>query len=167
MRCADLPGPYLKKEPPRSRHPKRYPKKDPEKTLLNDAKRFDNDAKFDAKIDPEWTKIDAKSDTLTVLGASWSHPGHHRVFYSKTVAGDNSFLGIPWVAFGTLGRPKASATLSGWTFWAAILTQKSEKRHPRRYPKKEPEKAWPKYAKSIQNDTKMDAWITDFFVFVR
>ena len=53
MRCADLPGPYLKKEPPRSRHPKRDPKKDPEKTLLNDAKRFDNDAKFDAKIDPE------------------------------------------------------------------------------------------------------------------
>ena len=82
----------------------------------NDIERFDNNAKIDAKIDPESTKISAKSDTVTVLGASWRHPGHHRAFYSKTLSGDNSFLGVLWVAFGTLGRPKASTTLSGWTF---------------------------------------------------
>ena len=82
----------------------------------NDIERFDNNAKIDAKIDPESTKIDAKSDTVTVLGASWRHPGHHRAFYSKMVSGADSFLGVLWVAFGTLGRPKASTTLSGWTF---------------------------------------------------
>ena len=115
----------------------------------NDIEMFDNNAKIDAKIDPESTNVDAKNDTVTVLGASWRYPGHHRAFYSKTVSGDYSFRGGLWVTFGAQGRPKASATLFSRTFWGGILDQKVEKRHPKRHAKIDTENTSKNYAKRL------------------
>ena len=102
----------------------------------------------------------------TVLGALGGHMGHHWAFYSKTVAGDGSILGSLWVAFGTLGRPNASATLFGRTFLGTILDQKSEKRHPKRHPKNYTEKAKKHMPKGFQNDAEMDTQIYDCSCFL-
>ena len=61
---------------------------------------------------------------MTVPGTAARHPGHHRAIYSKTVAGNLSFFDGLWVAFGTLGRPNASATLFGRTFLGTIFGPK-------------------------------------------
>ena len=95
-------------------------------------------------------KLGPKLVHATVLDASLEHLGHHRAFYSKTVSGDNSFLGRLWVAFGPLGLQKASAMPFGRTFLGTILNQKSEKRHQKRHPTNCTEKTRKKYAKSLQ-----------------
>ena len=115
----------------------------------NNVIRRENGFKQYCKSHPKSDKNVPKLVPATVLEASWEHLGHHRAFYSKTVSGDNSFLGGLSVAFGRLGFPKASAMPFGRTFLGTILNQKSEKRHPKRGPKIDTEKTQKKYAKRL------------------
>ena len=98
----------------------------------NNVIRRENGFEQYCKSFPKSVQNTPKLVPATVLEASWGHLGHHRAFYSKTLAGNSSFWGGLWVAFGALGYSKAPATLSHVTFWATFLDQKLEKRHPKR-----------------------------------
>ena len=103
----------------------------------------------DCKTFPKSRENVQKMVPLTVLGASGGHLGLHRAFYSKMVAGNYSILGGLWVAFGALCCPKASATLSHFTFLRTIFDQKREKRHPKRHSEIDTEKASKNNAKRL------------------
>ena len=118
--------------------------------------------------DSKWTdkckilrKIHSKTGPRDGPGDFGGHLGHHQTFYSKTVSCYNSFRGGFWIAFGTLGRPKASATLFCRTFWGDILDQKAEKRHRKRHAKINTEKHGKIMQKGTRNDAKMEAEIYD------
>ena len=115
----------------------------------NNLIRCENGFKQFCKSHPKSNRNDPKLLPATVLKASWKHLGHHRAFYSKTLAGNSSFWGGLWVAFGALGYPKAPATLSHVTFWPTFLDQKSEKRHPKRASQNWYRKTVEKYAKRL------------------
>ena len=117
--------------------------------VRRDVIRLENGFEQYCKSFPKSVQNAPKLVHATVLDASLEHPGHHRAFYSKTVSGNNSFLGGLSVAFGRLGFPKASAMPFGRTFLGTILNQKSEKRHPKRHPKIDAEKPQKMYAKRL------------------
>ena len=85
---------------------------------------------------------------MTVPGTAARHPGHHRAIYSKTVAGDLSFFDGLWVAFGTLGRPKASATLFGQPFWSHFKPKSRKRGIQKGIPKNVPKKLRKIYQKA-------------------
>ena len=108
---------------------------------------------------PEIQKKCAKNGAPDGPGDIW-YLGLHRAFYSKMVAGNYSILGGLWVAFGALCCPKASATLSHFTFLRTIFDQKPEKRHPKRHSEIDTEKASKNNAKRLpkrcQNGCQID-----------
>ena len=123
--------------------------------------RLENGFEQYCKSFPKSVQNAPKLVHATVLDASLEHPGHHRAFYSKTVSGDNSFLGGLSVAFGRLGFPKASAMPFGRTFLGTILTKYRKRGIHKGIPKlmlKKDRKCMPK---GFQNDAKMKAKINE------
>ena len=132
----------------------------------NNVIRRENGFKQYCKSLPKSYKNAPKLVPATVLEASWEHLGHHRAFYSKTVSGNNSFLGGLSVAFGRLGFPKASAMPFGRTFLGTILTKNRKRGIQKGIQKLMPKKHRKCMPKGFQNDAKMETQICDCSCFL-
>ena len=134
--------------------------------VRRDVIRLENGFEQYCKSFPKSVQNAPKLVPATVLEASWGHLGHHRAFYSKTLAGNSSFWGGLWVAFGPWGSQKLPQCSSVGPFWEPFWTKSRKRGIQKGIPKLMPKKHRKCMPKGFQNDAKMETQICDCSCFL-